>query len=96
MCERKKCELGEKTEKFSEWVSTHKSDCQHNYEGSSPAMEMIAAEKIWQRSQDFGFRYTTLVSDGDRKTLVHLNLKKVYGEKEIEKVECLNLSLIHI
>lgn len=73
-----------------EWHSTHKHHCECNYEGSSPAMEMQAAENIWRRSESYGLRYATTVSDGDAKSLAHLNELKVYGEQELEKIECLN------
>ncbi|GFY22959.1 uncharacterized protein TNCV_2182201 [Trichonephila clavipes] len=42
-------------------------------------MEQEAALKLWQRSEDSGFRYTTLLSDGDAKTYQYLNTKEVYG-----------------
>ena len=60
-------------------------------------MEVVAAERIWQSSKENGFRYTTLVSDGDSKTHTHLTSVKPYGELEIEKVECLNpVSYTHL
>ena len=38
-------------------------------DGSSGGMETAAAEQLWERSIDkFGFRYTTLLSEGDAKT----------------------------
>ncbi|GFW87918.1 uncharacterized protein TNCV_1360211 [Trichonephila clavipes] len=50
-----------------------------------------AALKLWQRSEDSGFRYTTLLSDGDAKTYQYLNTREVYGpEIKIKKEECLN------
>ena len=72
------------------WYRKHKSNCQKNYNGSSPAMEMEAAERIWKRSEKNGFRYTTLVSDGDSKTFAHLTDLNLYKDQKIEKVECLN------
>ncbi|GFT57980.1 hypothetical protein TNCV_3415421 [Trichonephila clavipes] len=55
-------------------------------QGSSCAMEQEAALKLWQRSEDSGFRYTTLLSDGDAKTYQYLNIKEVYGpEIKIKK-----------
>ncbi|GFW88649.1 uncharacterized protein TNCV_829181 [Trichonephila clavipes] len=58
---------------------------------SSCAMEQEAALKLWQRSEDSGFRYTTLLSDGDAKTYQYLNTKEVYGpEIKIKKEECIN------
>ncbi|GFW16748.1 uncharacterized protein TNCV_1639841 [Trichonephila clavipes] len=49
-----------------------------------------AALKLWQGSEDSGFRYTTLLSDGDAKTY-HLNTKEVYGpEIKIKIEDCIN------
>lgn len=87
--EKKKQTLGD-SNTFQKWFESHKPKCQCNYVGSSPRMEVVAAERIWSRSEIFGFRYTTLVSDGDAKTLTHLNTHKIYGDIEIQKVECLN------
>lgn len=53
-------------------------------------MEVVAEERIWQRSENHGFRNTTVVSDGDFKTYSHLSDLKPYGDTKIEKVECLN------
>ncbi|GFX35946.1 uncharacterized protein TNCV_4214681 [Trichonephila clavipes] len=54
-------------------------------------MEQEVALKLWQRSEDSGFRYTTLLSDGDAKTYQYLNTKEVYGpEIKIKKEECIN------
>ena len=53
-------------------------------------MEVKAAEIMWARSLDRGFRYTTVVSDGDAKTFRHLCDMRVYGEVVIAKEECIN------
>ncbi|GFV46796.1 uncharacterized protein TNCV_1882551 [Trichonephila clavipes] len=54
-------------------------------------MEQEAALKLWQISEDNGFRYTTLLSDGDAKTYQYLNTKEAYGpEIKIKKEECIN------
>ena len=54
--------------------------------GSSGGMEAAAAEQLWKRSIDkFGFRYTTLLSDGDAKTYNQLYSKRVFGDTPIEK-----------
>ncbi|GFT20857.1 uncharacterized protein TNCV_942021 [Trichonephila clavipes] len=43
------------------------------------------------RSEDNGFRYTTLLSDGDANTYQYLNTKDVYGPQiKIKKEECIN------
>lgn len=53
-------------------------------------MEVISAERIWFHSMQFGFQYTTMISNGDSKSFTHLRSLNVYDEKEIEKVECFN------
>ncbi|GFV03863.1 hypothetical protein TNCV_2163821 [Trichonephila clavipes] len=64
------------------------TDIDVTFEGSYCAMEQEAALKLWQKSEDSGFRYTTLLSDGDAKTYQYLNTKEVYGpEIKIKKEE---------
>lgn len=90
LCSQKEVKLGKESVAFMDWYKEHKPKCQKNFDGSSPAMEPEAAERIWKRSEKNGFRYTTLVSDGDSKTFSHLNDLKVYPDLQITKVECLN------
>lgn len=90
LCEVKKMKFGQNSVEFEEWFTQHETNCQKNFDGSSPAMEMEAAERIWLRSEKQGFRYTTLVSDGDSKTFSHLTGLNPYPDYEIEKVECVN------
>ncbi|GFS91866.1 uncharacterized protein TNCV_1930521 [Trichonephila clavipes] len=73
---------------LSSWVAIfHVPECTINHVGSSCAMEQEAALKLWQRSENNGFRYTTLLSDGDAKTYQYLNTKEVYGpEMKIKRI----------
>ena len=81
---------GTHTAKYLQWKANHR-DCNINYSGSSGGMEKEAAEILWQRSVDnFRFRYTTLLSDGDARTHSHLCSLNVYGETSIEKEECID------
>ncbi|GFS70866.1 uncharacterized protein TNCV_2897921 [Trichonephila clavipes] len=90
-CISAKNELGETTAEYDVWYSGHKNYCQINHFGTSGAIEMKAAAKIWSRSEACGFRYTTLLSDGDVKTHKFLNSLKIYGpDVEILKEECIN------
>lgn len=77
-------------EAFDTWYEGHRPMCQCNYTGSSPAMEVTAAERLWARSESLGFRYTTMFSDGDAKTQDHLNELEIYPFVQIDKVECLD------
>ena len=81
---------GRDTAQYQTWLANHKN-CNANYHGTSGGMEVKAAEILWGRSLNRGFRYTTMVSDGDARTFKHLTEKKVYGDDvTIEKEECIN------
>ncbi|GFX67680.1 uncharacterized protein TNCV_3934221 [Trichonephila clavipes] len=67
-CISAKNKLGETTAEYDVWYSGHKDSYQINHIGTSGAMEMKAAVKIWSRSEACDFRYTTLLSDGGAKT----------------------------
>lgn len=73
VCERKKTLLGKNSKEFLEWFEHHKHNCDCNYNGSPLGMETAAAEILWRQSENYGLRYTTIVSDGDAKTFAHLN-----------------------
>lgn len=96
MCTVRSIELGPDSDEFLEWQKKHREcvECDVNYTGSAPAMEMFGAEVLWKRSVDKNkMRYTTVLSDGDSKTVTHLNnLKpKPYGpDVVISKEECMN------
>lgn len=54
-------------------------------------MEVEACLKLWKRSESIGFRYTTMLSDGDSKAFNSVVESQVYGKDiSIEKEECLN------
>ena len=82
---------GSETAKFHAWFRSHENDCNKNYTGSAGSMEVTAAEIMWGRMVFKGFRYTTMVSDGDARTFRHLSDLKVYGEDvTLAKEECIN------
>lgn len=91
VCAKKNIELDVESDEFQEWMIGHQSSCQANFDGSSPAMEAEAAVRMWQRSEELGFRYTSVVSDGDSKTYDQLTSLNIYGEEaKIVKQECVN------
>lgn len=54
-------------------------------------METEAAERMWRRSEDMGFRYTSIISDGDSKSHENFQSLQIYGEGiAIDKQECVN------
>ncbi|KAJ4446482.1 hypothetical protein ANN_13178 [Periplaneta americana] len=82
------------SDEYKQWYQSHKDAgvCEKNFDGSSNAMEMKAAEILWTRSIRLcNMRYTTLLSDRDAKTHHHLQQLQVYGEGiDIRKEECVN------
>ena len=47
--------------------------------------------QLWERSVErHGFRYTTIVSNEDAKAFKHLCDRRVYGNVELKKEECIN------
>lgn len=90
-CDYSRKELGDDSAEFNIWYGGHKDVCNINHTGSSGAMEVQAATELWSRSESIGFRYTTVLSDGDSKAYNHLNDLEVYGKNvKIEKEECVN------
>ena len=89
-CECQKTRWGVDSDRFKEWMETHKDSCAINHEGSSPAMECNGVLKIWNRSVEaWHLRYTQLISDGDSKSLSTLNKHQPYGEEVmVTKHEC--------
>ncbi|GFT33278.1 uncharacterized protein TNCV_4767581 [Trichonephila clavipes] len=69
----------------------HEKDCKRNYVGSSGAMEIQGASKIFQRSLSLhNSRYITYLGDGDCKAFDAVKKKNIYGnEYPIEKLECI-------
>ena len=81
---------GRHTAAFKDWYLTHEPECNKNYEGASGGMEVKAAELLWTRSTNRNFRYTTILSDGDARTVTRLTNLRVYGDVELHKEECVN------
>jgi len=91
-CTSAKARLGADTPEFDTWFERHFNECNINYTGNPGGMEVAVAEDLWDRSVDrHGFRYTTILSDGDAKTFKRLSEMEVYGpDVTIEKEECVN------
>ena len=89
-CSRMRGRFPDDSEEYKEWYALHEPKCSANHKGSSPAMEMEGAKVLWSRSVErLNLRYTTVVSDGDSKTIQALNEMKPYGEDvPIVKHEC--------
>ncbi|GFS87890.1 hypothetical protein TNCV_4084381 [Trichonephila clavipes] len=57
-------ELRESSAEYDIWFEGRRKDCDNYHSGSSTSMEMEAALILWERSQEMGFHYSTLLSDG--------------------------------
>ena len=69
---------------YATWKASHV--CNKNFEGTPGGMHAAIAEILRH-----GFRYVTVLSDGDAKTFNHLVSLNVYGEDcTITKEECIN------
>lgn len=53
-CQLQKAKTKGDVDAFGAWFEAHKPMCQSNYVGSSPAMEITAAERLWARSESLG------------------------------------------
>ena len=82
---------GQDTAQFQTWLAHH-TGCHRNYHGPSGSGGMkVTAAKMWDRSLDRRFRYTTMVLDGDSRTFKRLTEMKIYGDDmKITKEECIN------
>ena len=85
-CAKARC-VGQDTAQYQTWLANHKN-CNANYHGTYGCM---AVEIVWQSFLNSGFRYTTMMLDGDARTFKHLTEKKVYGDDvTIEKEKYIN------
>ena len=72
------------------WERKHAGVCQKNYDGSAPSMEVEAAKVIFARSLErYNIKYTTMLCDGDAKSIEKLNDMNVYDEP-VSKEDCVN------
>ena len=88
-----KCSLAESNKSDNEdWKAKHAISCSKNFDGSSNAMEVECAKRLWGRSvEKHKLRYMTMLSDGDSKSYDAVCQARVYGsEKLIQKEDCIN------
>ncbi|KAI0222670.1 eIF-2-alpha kinase activator GCN1 [Lamellibrachia satsuma] len=82
--------MDKNTDDYRTWKANHV--CNKNFEGTAGAMDAEIAEILWRHSeQRHGFRYITVLSDGDAKKYNHLVSLNVYGDDcQVTKEECVN------
>ncbi|KAK8395395.1 hypothetical protein O3P69_006206 [Scylla paramamosain] len=92
-CSTKKKQLNDE-EKFEEWrKNVHVGMCQANFHGLSGRMEAECAIRMWGRSENLGFQYTTFLSDGDSSAftaVTAMNNGAGPYNVQVEKEECVN------
>ena len=61
-----------------EWKKNHfdSGSCEKNCDEPSTSIEIKAAKNLWLCSLSEGLRYTTVLCDGDSKTIANLERKK--------------------
>ena len=91
-CSCKKAEFGADSPAFIAWYAEHQDDCSVNYHGSSNAMEVEAAKRLWERSvRNYGLMYTGMLGDGDSKAYQAVVEIEPYGpDIPIVQEECVN------
>ena len=87
-----KCKVAESKDPSNEWKENHAKNCPKNFEGTSNAMEVECAKRLWGRSiEKYKLRYTVMLSDGDSKSYDAVSSAEVYGkDKKITKEDCIN------
>lgn len=77
------------SDKYCAWAAAHAADCTLTHEGSSGLMEASGTCDIFKRSvEQYKLRYTGFVGDGDTNTYKKVSDSKPYGNKNIDKLEC--------
>ena len=75
------------SQEYNEWKVNH--CCKINHKGSAAAMEPVGAVRIFQRSEmTRNLRYTKYLGDGDSSSFKKVVECRPYGDKKIEKLEC--------
>ena len=59
-----------------------------HFTGSAGAMEPYGSLALFQRSLGYSLRYKYLISDGDSKTFALLSHEQVYGNDQVDKLDC--------
>eukprot|EP00112_Aurelia_sp_Birch-Aquarium-sp1_P022795 Seg6549.1 transcript_id=Seg6549.1/GoldUCD/mRNA.D3Y31 product="hypothetical protein" protein_id=Seg6549.1/GoldUCD/D3Y31 len=87
-----KCKIAENEGTSDEWKAKHAENCPKNFHGTSNAMEVECAKRLWRRSVERSkLRYTTMLCDGDSKSFDAVSGDEVYGkDKKLEKEDCIN------
>ena len=81
---------GVNSKQYKEWYQTHAQSRPINYTGSSNAMKMEGAKRIWSRSvEKNNMRYVRMLEDGDSKAYKAVLKLNPYNV-DIKREECTN------
>ena len=87
VCAMKGDKMDKNSREHREWKQQHESECEQNYEGSSPAMEQEGAKVVFARSEEKDLQYVEFLGDGDSKAYEEAKKFVTYN---ISKVDCVN------
>ena len=80
VCKETENAMGRESQEFLDWMEKHQDSCNSNFTGSSPAMETEGASILWGSSVEKNrLRYTTVISDGNSKSILLLTNEHPYG-----------------
>ena len=97
VCKETESAMGSESQEFLDWMVKHQDSCNLNFTGSSPAMEAEEVSILWGRSVEKNrLRYTTVISDGDAKSIVRLNNEHPYGSDVIQVITFMLILFIFI
>ena len=81
--------LQDGTDEHTEWWESHKDQCNTNYVGSPGSMDPTGCPHIFERSvEKYEVRYMELLGDGDSKAHNEPIQRRVYGDEQVMKLEC--------
>ena len=86
-CKEAESTMGSESQEFLDWMVKHQGSCNSNFSGSSPAIEAERVSILWGRSVEKNrLWYTTVISDGDAKSILRLNNEHPYGSDVVIQV----------
>ena len=80
----------ERSSEFEDWWEKHQHPCHFKFQGSSGSIDATGLLNIFQRSiESYGIWYVKFLGVGNTKLQKLLLQEAVYGNVEVQKLECL-------
>ena len=87
VCNEAESTMGSELQEFLDWMAKYQVSCNSNFTGSSPSMEVEGVSILWGWSVEKNqLRYTTVISDGDAKSILWLNSEQPCGSDVVIEV----------